>query len=230
MKKTFKNLVLTSSLLFSTTIFAGQENIDQIEQAAGSLNINQLMEIKDSLQGYDRALAHYRLALSANLTEQTKLAKQSINLAIELLEELNEQDQNNTELLALLAQSYGYKIALEPIKGVYYGPKSAATLAKAEELDPNNPRVLLVKGIAALNTPAMFGGNMETAYESFNKAIDAYPQDTHSDFHWGHAEAYTWRGLIHMKNGHSELAKSDWQTALTLNPDYGWAKSMLNIN
>ncbi|MDC2889809.1 tetratricopeptide repeat protein [Psychrosphaera algicola] len=41
------------------------------------------------------------------------------------------------------------------------------------------------------------------------------------------AETYTWRGLISMQQGDVEKAKNDWEQALTINPDYGWAKMLL---
>jgi tetratricopeptide (TPR) repeat protein len=223
-------LTLTISLQLSFTAVAGQADIDQIEQAAATLNVTELQTITTQVTAYDKALAYYRISLSANLMGKTELANQSIDQSIELLEQLDSSTPNDVEIKALLAQVYGYKIALEPIKGMYFGPKSNAKLAEAETLAANNTRVLLVKGIGKLNTPPMFGGSSEGAYQAFDKAILAYANDQDSGYHWGYAETYTWRGLVHMQNGEADKAKQDWQLALNINPDYGWAKMLLAQN
>ncbi len=223
-------LTLVTSLQLSFTAIAGQAEIDQIEQATASLNISGLQNIQMEMAGYDKALAYYRTGLSANLMGQEQLALTSINQAIELLEQLDTATPNDVEIKALLAQVYGYKIALKPMQGMSLGKKSNQTLAAAEALAPNNPRVLLVKGISKLNTPAMFGGSTEAAYQAFADAIANYPSDVNSGYHWGHAETYTWRGLVNMQQGQTELAKQDWQAALEIDPNYGWAHMLLSKN
>lgn len=228
MNKTLTALALTLQISFSS--IAGQAQIDEIEQAAGTLNIEQLQIIVDSSEGYEQALAQYRMSLSANLLSQDELAVTSLNKSIEQLEQLDQATPNNPEIKALLAQVYGYKIALEPMKGMYYGPKSATTIAAAEDLAPNNPRVLLVKGIGKYNTPAIFGGSTDAAAAAFDKAIEAFNNDKASDYYWGHAEAYTWRGLVQLQQGNIAMAKQDWQHALEINPDYGWAQMLLTEN
>jgi tetratricopeptide (TPR) repeat protein len=228
MNKTLITLAVTLQMSFSA--MAGQAEIDQIERAAGVLNIKELQSMVSNMTGYDQALAYYRIGLSANLTGQNGQAVNAIDQAIELLEQLNKSFIDNVEVKALLAQVYGYKIALEPMKGMYYGPKSSTVISEAEILAPNNPRVQLVIGISKLNTPVMFGGSSEAAYQAFDKAILAYSTDKYSNYHWGHAETYTWRGIIHMKKGDANKAKQDWQLALNINPDYSWAKMLLTEN
>ena len=208
-------------------MYAGQVEIDQIEQAVSVLNVAELKNIAKNLEGYDLALANYRIALSANLTKQDDKAGDALDESMSQLELLNKQQPSNVEVKALLAQVYGYKIALNPIKGMYYGPKAQNMLAQAEELDPNNPRVLLIKGISAANTPTIFGGSEEEALLAFGQAISAYEDDQYSNYHWGFAEAYTWRGIINYKLDNKTSALADWQQALVVEPSYGWAKSLI---
>ena len=226
--KALITLALTLQLSFNAA--AAQPDIDKIEQAAGVLNIAELKTIAANVTGYDQALAYYRISLSQNLMGKTALAIKAIDKAITLLESLNETSSNDVEVKTLLAQVYGYKIALEPIKGMYFGAKSGAIIAEAKALAPNNPRVQLVIGISKLNTPEMFGGSSDAAFDAFNKAIIAYDNDEYSNYHWGEAETYTWRGLVHMQKGEVNKAKQDWQSALNINPDYGWAKMLLAQN
>lgn len=222
-----KLITLAVTLHLSFSAFSAQGEIDQIEQAAGVLNISALENIATNVTGYEQALTYYRISLSANLTGKSDVAIKAIDQAIEVLEQIDVAIGDDVEVKALLAQVYGYKITLEPLKGMYYGQKASNKLAEAENLAPNNPRVQLVTGISKLNTPAMFGGSSDAAYRAFDKAIAAYPTDVNSEYHWGHAETYTWRGVTHMQKGEPNKAKEDWQQALTINPDYGWAKMLL---
>lgn len=222
-----KNVLILSTAIFAGSAFSGQSEIDQIEVATSSLNIEELKKLSSQYSGYDAALANYRLSMSANLREQSDLAEEALDASIEILEQLDQEQPQSAEVKALLAQTYGFKIALNPIKGIIYGSKSQSTLDAAEKLAPANPRVLLIKGIGAVNTPPMFGGSTELALAAFNQAIDAYKEDTYSNFYWGHSEAYTWRGLLHSQQGEQEKAIADWQQALNINPNYGWAHSLL---
>lgn len=228
--KMLSRSLLLTSICYASSAIAAQADIDKIEQAAASLNIDELKQLATSLTGYDSALAYYRLALIANLSKRDKQVGPAMDKAVSNLQELELTQPENAEVKALLAQVYGYKIALNPIKAVVYGGKSQSLLAEAEQLAPNNPRVLLVKGIAAVNTPPMFGGSNDIALNAFNKAISAYEDDIYSNYHWGYAEAYTWRGLLNAKQGKQQQAETDWQKALELEPNYSWAKTLLASN
>lgn len=132
-----KKLLLISSLsLISTPILAqSNPNITSIDAAANSMNIAILQQLSDSNQDYNRAYAHYRLAISANIMGQKSLASESLNSAQTVLEALS-QSQANAESLALLSSVYGMKIALDPSQGVVLGMKSAKAIASAEQLAP----------------------------------------------------------------------------------------------
>jgi tetratricopeptide (TPR) repeat protein len=218
---------LFTSVLFSSALFAGQAEIDRIEAATANLDIATLSSLSSELEGYDYSLAQYRLAMSANLKQQNKLALTAINNSIETLESLNQVNSNNAEVKALLAHVYGYKISLKPLTAIVNGPKVQKMLEEAEQIAPSNPRVLLVKGISAMFTPAFFGGSNDLAMEAITQALEAYKHDFSSNYHWGYAEAQTWKGVLEQKNGNIEQAKADWQQALMINQDYGWAKILL---
>ena len=64
MKNTLLKLALTGSLILSTHAQADQQTITAIENASMTLNLSQLVSIKESSQGYDQALANYRLGLN----------------------------------------------------------------------------------------------------------------------------------------------------------------------
>ncbi|MCL1088959.1 hypothetical protein L2744_04920 [Shewanella profunda] len=227
-----KTLLLASSLaLINTYSFAAtpsNANITSVDAAANSMNIAKLQQLSASTQDYDQAYAQYRLAISANVMGQKSLADSALTSAQTTLETL-EASQANAESLALLSSVYGMQIALDASKGAVLGMKSAKAIANAEQLEPQNPRVALVKAIAAYNTPALFGGSMQNAKTLASAAIErfALPCD---NICWGEAEAYTWRGLAKQELGDSQGAIEDWQQALKVQADYGWAKFLLQQN
>jgi len=222
-------LLLPLLLVSSFAAQANQADIDNIEQAAMQLNSIELVSLTKQTSGYDQALAYYRLAISQNLQSQSKEARQNLDLAIEQLENITKQDENDDEAWALLAQVYGLKIAYQPMKAAYYGPKSGKALAAALAINHENPRVYLVQGISLYNTPAMFGGSKSAALSAFNQSIALYHQDS-SDTAWGQAEVHVWRGLTNLALNQTDQALTDWYSALAIEPNYGWAKMLISQN
>ncbi len=222
-------LLLPLLLVSSFAAKANQVDIDNIEQAAMQLNSIELVSLTKQTSGYDQALAYYRLAISQNLQSQSKEASQNLDLAIEQLENITKQDENDDEAWALLAQVYGLKIAYQPMKAAYYGPKSGKALAAALAINHENPRVYLVQGISLYNTPAMFGGSKSAALSAFNQSIALYHQDS-SDTAWGQAEVHVWRGLTNLALNQTDQALTDWYSALAIEPNYGWAKMLISQN
>lgn len=219
------SLLLASSL----TIQANQNTINTIEQASMELNTSKLAVLTEKTSDYAQALAYYRLAIAQNLQAQNVQANHSIDLAIQNLETITQQQNSHDEAWTLLAQVYGLKIAYQPMKAAFYGPKASQALAKALTLNETNPRAFLVKGISAYHTPEMFGGSKEQALTAFNTAISLFEQDA-SNESWGQAEAHIWRGLTKLSINKKTQAIADWQTALTIEPNYGWAKMLIQSN
>lgn len=59
-------------------------------------------------------------------------------------------------------------------RAMTYGTASAMALAKARQLDPDNPRVYLLEGQDKLYTPQEWGGSKEDAMKIFNEAKKKY--------------------------------------------------------
>ncbi|QOL25972.1 tetratricopeptide repeat protein [Thalassotalea sp. LPB0316] len=224
-----KKLLLVGLLITSTSALANQSQIDAIELASMQLNTKQLVALTEQNESYDQGLALYRLAIAQNITADTENAIASLDKAMSVMESHVEQQPNDGEAWALLAQIYGLKVSYEPMKGALYGPKSGHALAKACELAPNSPRTYLVKGVGEYNTPAMFGGSKTAALSSLDKAIKLFSSDS-SENQWGEAEAYVWRGLTHLAQNNQQQAINDWQHALEIAPSYGWAKMLIKQN
>lgn len=130
------------------------------------------------------------------------------------------------ETHALRSGTLGMMIGSSPIKGMTLGPRSGSQMERALELGPNNPRVWLLRGIGAMNTPAMFGGGLDKAEEYLTKSILLYktnkPQAPAPD--WGAHEAHAWLGQVYAKQGKKDAARAEYQRALAIEPNDGWVK------
>jgi tetratricopeptide (TPR) repeat protein len=200
--------------------------IAAIDAASNTMNLTALKNLSQQTQGYDHAYANYRIAIMANILGQRDTAANALTSAQSTLESLNQTDADN---LALLASVYGMQIGLDSMLGASLGPKLGQALEQAQALEPYNPRVVLVEAISAFNTPVMFGGSMKKALDLSTKAIELYSNPC-DDICWGHAEAYTWRGLAKQNMGDAQGAITDWLAAVEIQPDYGWARFLLQQN
>jgi tetratricopeptide (TPR) repeat protein len=117
---------------------------------------------------------------------------------------LNDQSSNAH---ALLADLYGQKIN-GMITGMHYGPKANAEREKAFQRDPNNALAFAVAGRKYLYAPSMFGGDIDKAIESFQKATALDPQ---SD------ETFVWLAIAYHKKGDSAQAEKALAEAVRLN-------------
>jgi hypothetical protein len=95
------------------------------------------------------------------------------------------------ETFALLASVTGFAIAIDPTRGMELGQQIGMLQARAVQLGPKNPRVWLVAGIGAHNTPPEYGGGVDKAREMIKKAIDLFPADAPGPLApaWGREEA-----------------------------------------
>ena len=215
-----KTFVLLTSIFASQSVTAltTQEAISEIDRAMDTLNISKLQQLSSETSDYAKAYANYRLGVSANLVGDKAQAQDALTQAANLLEQLNET-QANAENYALLSVVYGMKIFIDKSLAKPLGIKSGKALKQALELEPNNPRVKLVQGIAHYYKP-------QKSIDYINQSLEDFIQPC-SSICWGNSEAYIWRGLAKQQQGNMIAAQKDWQQALTVNPDNGWAKVLL---
>jgi tetratricopeptide (TPR) repeat protein len=198
-------------------------------------------DLEQALQVADRALAafpaseillHYRayglyragtMALGAR---DLAASRKAFDVAREILEGLVKR-QPIPETHALLASVYGMQIAVARVpmvSGMTLGPRSASWMEKAVAAGPENPRVWVMKGIGAFNTPSMFGGGADKAEADLKKALSLFTNDNPAPPlpAWGRADAHIWLGQVYAKMGKKDLARAQYDSALALQPRNGW--------
>ncbi len=87
-----------------------------------------------------------------------------------------EKLDNNSEVLTLRANYYQAKLQGSPMMAPYYGPKASNILEVALNVDPKNPRALLLMGQNLFYTPAMFGGGADKAKPFLEKAAAIFAE------------------------------------------------------
>ena len=145
------------------------------------------------------ALPYYYAALSAMKKGKAE-QKQGITKDLEYYAGLGEKFATLSESMSpsaenhiLLSMSYALRVSLDP-KGKMetYGKKAAEELAKAERMDPKNPRIVLLKAENTYNLPANFGGSKEKGLQLFKQSLDlfkTYKAKSIVSPNWGQTDA-----------------------------------------
>lgn len=139
-------------------------------------------------------------------------------------------DEKFAEAHGLLASCYGQQISTNFLLGMTLGPKSNAAMSKALQLQPENPRLLMLDAISKHFTPAMFGGDKELALAGFKRSAEIFEKQTKTSTiqpDWGHAEAYAWIGVALLDQNKKAEAKTALERALVIDPEFGWVKYVL---
>jgi len=167
---------------------------------------------------YELARVHAYRSSAWSMRGEKKKAEHTLDVAITAALQSLKLEDKSSDAHSLLADLYGRKIGfgVGMFAGPKYGPKVQAENKRAQELDPNNPRVFASLGRQYLEAPHMFGGDVDKAIASFRKSIELDPK---SD------EAYVWLAVALRKKGDKAGADQALQQALQLNPRSVFAKS-----
>ena len=217
-----------------------QQAKTQIRDATDTGSIDSLKQArafaKQATGGERAALAHYYAALadyrmSNRLPEDDEDQREHvIEDAISHLKRATEINGTMADAWALLSGCYGQMMGMNPMQGMSLGPKANEAMKQAKEHGPDNPRVWIIDGTSDFYAPSMFGGDKEQALRKFKKAARLAERESTTDPlmpSWGRAEAHAWVGIAHMEAERYKQARAALETALDLNPDYGWVQSVL---
>ena len=144
------------------------------------------------------------------------------------LDILLEAAPDDAEALALRGSAIGGRIT-DVLSGIWLGPDADASLKKAAELAPDNPRIALLTGIKHRFTPSMAGGGLERAEQTLRRSLTLFQSEKARDGwpHWGKVDALIWLGIVLAAQGEVVEARSFYDQALALEPDYAWIREEL---
>jgi len=189
----FSNFLSAQSDKYAAAMKKNISMLDSVYQKgnAGEL-ANNFERIGDSektqwLPYYYASYCHVMKAFTEQDKTKTDAIADKAEQLITKAEEIIGKENSETDVIkSMIASS---RMMVDPqTRWQQYGPASSENIEKAKQLDPTNPRPVLLEGQAKFFTPEAFGGGKAVAKPLFEKAIpmfDAFKPE--SDLHptWG---------------------------------------------
>jgi tetratricopeptide repeat protein len=176
---------------------------------------------------YTIAYAGWRMAFAPTVpaAEQQSMLED----AVVQLNTVLKTSVSDVESLGLLAAVNGARIAKSPELGMTLGPESGGLIGRALRLAPNNPRLLLISGQSAFNTPPEYGGSVSQAEASFRASLVAFTASPASAAwpNWGRFDAHAWLGQALARRGDKPGARAEYEKALAIAPESAWVRFSL---
>ena len=196
-----------------------------IRAAEGELSKNG----ESTLARYEVGLASYRLGL---LLMQKSAGEAATVLAdcIDQLDEVVEADEDFAEGYALQSACYASLAELQVWKAVVFAPLCSARMEMANKLAQENPRVVLLGGLADRALPRAFGGDKARAQTKFKRAVQLFEEggtQAPGGPRWGAADAYLRVGQGLIEAGDTLGARNALERALIIAPDFSAARREL---
>ena len=197
-----KTLILIISLVGTQTL-----GIAQAYQPAMEKSIAMLQEANDPAALTDVANRFERIAKAekeqwlpryytayayirqANQSETTAQKDEYLNIAQQHLDQAMELQSEESELMTLQGYLQMIRVSIDPAsRGQQLGPVATQTLTRALELNPKNPRALLMLGQMLYGTDKFFGNDTSMACAMIQQSVIKFEQEDVSDPlmpHWG---------------------------------------------
>lgn len=178
---------------------------------------------------YFLAQAEYELVRLGVGDKESMLYEQFLDRALEKVESIMKKHKEWSEGQALYSMVQGYRIARNPLNAMTAGPRAYYSAEEAIRLDSANPRAWLVRGIAKLNAPSVFGGDKSEALASLNRAIALFEQQAKGQWNlpdWGYLDALVWGGWAYEQTERPTEARASYLKALATEPRAKWVQEM----
>ena len=212
-------------------LYSGNVHFDQSEmfKARGMFERALASDEENYLAHYYLAYTDYNLAVYFMQKKETEQFQKFSDSSEKILQELLNENGSDAETVSLLGALYGIQVAMKPGLGASLGSKNIALTSQAFGIAPDNPRVLLQKGISKFNSPEFVGGSKEEALKYFTQSVEAFEKQigNEADIDWGYLDALAWLGIAHSSTGDFKSAITAYKKALDVEPDFAWIKYQL---
>lgn len=185
-----------------------------------------LAEKENGAESFERAMAMYGLLTSTMATKDKETFDAYVDPTVDLLKKISEENPAWGEPKAVLSSVYGLIIAYSPMKGIIYGSRSGSYVDDALEDQPESPLVQKLYASSKLYTPSMFGGDSEKAVVHHKKAIELFEQADVSE-NWLYLDALVGLAQSYIKTEDDRMARQTLEKAISIEPEFGWAKGIL---
>ncbi len=191
-------LLIASATLFAQSdkmIKAIEKNLEILDTAStietALLLKNNFERIADAEKGewipqYYAAMANATLSMRE---KDTQLREEIVNKAEMYINRADSLEPDNSEIYVVRAMTVYSRITVSPMERfMNLKPLADKFMSTAEELNPENPRIYLQKGVIMMFTPEMMGGGKAKAMPLLLTAIEKFDQfEPESSIHpnWG---------------------------------------------
>jgi len=209
-------------------LYSGRVHFDQSEmfKARGLFERAIAADDENYLAHYYLAYTDYNLAIYFMQKKEDEQFRKYSESSEKKLKELIKENDSDAETVSLLGALYGIQVTMNPSLATSIGSQNIALTSKAFGIEPDNPRVLLQKGISKFNSPEFVGGSKEEALKYFTQSVEAFENQTTggNEIEWGYIDGLAWLGIAYYSLGDLESAISAYKKALTIEPDFNWIK------
>jgi len=148
------------------------KTVEEIQQAVNQLERIATAEPKEWLPVYWASYCYTNMAF---MEEEVVRKDQLLDQADKFLQKAEALQANNDEVLVMRAYIAQGRISIDgQNRFPTYGPVFQESLARAKQINPENPRIYVLEGQMLYYTPAAFGGGKATACPKLKMAIDKY--------------------------------------------------------
>jgi len=178
------------------------------------------------MRDYYRGLAGYRLALLSAPRDRSK-AEKSVQICVSSIDSDLENQADSPEALALGSACRRLLASLSSLGSPLSSVRGGHEMSRALKLAPNNPRVLMLDGLADYE----HSGSKAAALGKLQKAVAAFELERHNIERapsWGAPEAYAYLARSYLDRGDAIAARGALEHALLLVPDFAYAHRLLS--
>jgi hypothetical protein len=190
MKRLFKTfvLVLFFTLPFCLTAQTLEESLSNTLMKMDSVqNISSMMSVsaqfdmiaaKWEKEWSSNYFAAYAKVIASFIIQDNNKKDLFLDEADKYLGKLKAIDSQNDETWVMAALITNARISVDgQNRGMQYAGEFNQYMAKAEKINPGNPRIYFLKGSSLFYTPEMYGGGKAIAKPFFEKARDLFTKE-----------------------------------------------------
>jgi len=156
-------------------------NMDSVQNLSGMMNVSaqfDMIAVKWENEWSANYYAAYAKVIASFIVQDNNKKDLFLDEADKYLGKLKAIDKQNDETWVLAALITNARISVDgQNRGMKYGGDFNQDMAKAEKINPENPRIYYLKGTSLFYTPEMYGGGKAKAKPYFEKAKDLFAKE-----------------------------------------------------
>ena len=166
--------------------------MDSVKNLAGMMSVSAQFDMiadKWANEWSSNYYAAYAKVILSFIVQDSKKKDLFLDAADKYFEKVKSLGSKNDESWVLAALITSARISVDgQNRGMQYSGTVNQYLQKAEEINPDNPRIYYLKGSSLFYQPEMYGGGKDKAKPYFEKAKELFAKETNTSIlkpHWG---------------------------------------------